>query len=210
MHYKKILFCGHGRAGKDEAAIFLGRITQLSYAGSFSWAALPHMAKVLGIHPCQAWEERHKNRQFWKDELDKLRLVDQCFLARLVIQSGDIAAGLRDIKEIEAVKAEGLFDRIVWVDRPGTPVDPTVTYRPEDCHETIVNPGPFGSTDPKDLAAYHLVLFEWAVDNHLPLKRTEETTDLLRRSRFYAWSLRRALDSSLAPFVPVVVKPISS
>lgn len=177
---KKLLFCGYGRAGKDEAAIFLGRITQLSYAGSFSWAALPHMAKLLGVHPCQAWEERHRQRQLWKDELDKLRLTDQCFLARLVIASGDVAAGLRDIKEINAVKAENLFDRIVWVDRPGTPVDPTVTYRPEDCHETIVNDG--------DLAQYHAKLFEWAVTNHLPLKFTQETITLFRSSKYYAWN----------------------
>ena len=201
--YKKILFCGFGRAGKDAAAIFLGRITQLRYAGSFSWAALPHMARVLGVHPCQAWEERHKHRQFWKDELDKLRLSDQCFLARCVVESGDIAAGLRDIKEIQAVKAEGLFDRIVWVDRPGTPVDLTVTYGPDDCHETVVNDG--------DLAQYHAKLFEWAVNNRLPLKRTDETVALLRASKFYAWTPRWPdADTCMAPFVPVVVKPIGS
>jgi len=185
MHYKKILFAGYGRAGKDEAAIFLGRITKLRYAGSFSWAGLPHMAEFLGVHPCQAWEERHKNRQLWKDELDHIRLVDQCCLARLVIASGDIAAGIRDIVEINAVKAEGLFDRIVWIDRPGTPVDPTVTFGPEDCHETIMNDG--------DLAQYHGKLFEWAVDNHLPLKRTEETVKLFRESKFYLWSTFSAI-----------------
>jgi len=206
MHYQKILFCGYGRAGKDEAAIFLGRITQLRYAGSFSWAGLPHMAKVLGVHPCQAWEQRHQQRQFWKDELDKLRLADQCHLARLVIQSGDIAAGLRDIAEINAVKAEKLFDRIVWVDRPGTPVDPTVTYGPDDCDETLSNDG--------TLEQYHAKLFAWAVKNHLPLKRTEETVKLLRSSEFYAWSRERVQNSSLAtflpPFVPVLVKPLGS
>jgi hypothetical protein len=183
MSLRKILFCGYGRAGKDEAAIFLGRITSLSYAGSFSWAGLPHMAKVLGVHPCQAWEQRHQQRQFWKDELDKVRLTDQCFLARLVIASGDIAAGLRDIAEINAVKAEHLFDRIVWVDRPGNAVDPTVTFSPADCDETIVNGG--------TLAEYHATLFAWAVDNEIPIKRTDETVALFRASKFYAWTDRR-------------------
>lgn len=212
MHYQTILFCGNGRAGKDEAAMFLGRITQLPYAGSFSWAALPHMAKVLGVHPCQAWEERHKKRQFWKDELDKLRLTDQCYLARLALATGSIAAGLRDVVEINAVKAEGLFDRIVWVDRPGVPVDPTVTFKPEDCHETIVNPGPYGEDTPENLAKYHDVLFSWAVDNHIPLKRTDETIALFRRSKYYAWAgcpagLRKE-PVPISPFVPVLVKPI--
>jgi len=176
---KKILFCGYGRTGKDAGAFFLSRITQLTYAGSFSWSALPHMSKFLGIHPQVAWDTRHQNREAWKQELDALRLADQCHLARLVVQSGDIAAGLRDIKEIKAVKAEGLFDRIVWVERPGTPRDFTVTYGPEDCDETIVNDG--------SLAQYHAKLFEWAVNNRLPLKRTEETEALFRASKYYAW-----------------------
>jgi len=167
MHYKKILFCGYGRAGKDEAAIYLGFITKLRYAGSFSWAGLPHMARVLDKHPCQAWEERHRDRQFWKDELDKLRLTDQCYLARLVVRSGDIGAGLRDIKEINAVKAEKLFDRIVWIDRPGNAVDPTVTFGPEDCDEVIVNDG--------TLDQYHTTLCAWALDNNLPMRINNET-----------------------------------
>jgi hypothetical protein len=194
MSYRKILFCGWGRAGKDEAAIFLGRITQLSYAGSFSWAGLPHMARVLDVHPCQAWEQRHAQRRFWKDELDKLRLADQCHLARLVIQSGDVAAGLRDLLEINAVKAERLFDRIVWIHRPGTPVDPTVTFTELDCDEVIVNDD--------TLESYHDKLFAWAVNNHLPLKRTDETVALLRKSEFYAWNTNRVQNSVLEPFLP--------
>jgi hypothetical protein len=183
----KILFCGYGRAGKDEAAAFIGRITKLRYAGSFSWAALPHMAAVLGVHPMVAWDTRHQNREVWKRELDKFRQIDQCKLARMVLEQGEVAAGLRDKLEIDAVKAEGLFDHIIWVDRPGTPVDPTVTYGPEDCHETIVNPGPFLSVDPEDLERYHAKLFEWAVRRSLPLKRTPETEKLFRNSRFYCW-----------------------
>jgi hypothetical protein len=138
------------------------------------------MARVLGVHPCQAWEERRKNRELWKQELDFIRTTDQCFLARLVVESGDIAAGLRDIKEIQAVKAEGLFDRIIWIDRPGIPVDPTVTYGPEDCDEVLLNDG--------TLEQYHAKLFEWAVNNLLPLKKTNETVELFRQSRFYAFA----------------------
>lgn len=156
----KILFCGFGRAGKDTAAMYLAKITGLRYAGSFSWAALPHMAKFLGQHPCQAWEERHQNRQLWKDELDRLRSVDQCFLARRVIEEGDVAAGLRDKKEIDAVRIEGLFDHIIWIHRPGTPVDPTVTYTPEDCDSAIINSG--------TLEDFHVKIQNWAV-LHQPL-----------------------------------------
>lgn len=150
----KVLLCGYGRCGKDSGAIYLAKITGLRYAGSFSWSALPYMAKILGQHQCQAWEERHANRELWKRELDHLRELDQCYLAREVLKTGDIAAGLRDIKEINAVKKEGLFDHILWIDRPGTPVDPTVTYGPADCDETIWNDG--------TLEDYHNALRDWA------------------------------------------------
>lgn len=157
----KILFCGYGRAGKDTAAMFLAKVTGLRYAGSFSWAALPHMAKFLNQHPCQAWEQRHQNRQLWKDELDRLRSTDQCFLARRVIEEGDVAAGLRDKKEIEAVRIERLFNHIVWVHRPGTPVDPTVTYTAGDCDSYIANQG--------TLEEFYTAIEQWAAQHQIPL-----------------------------------------
>jgi hypothetical protein len=134
--------------------MFLAKLTGLRYAGSFSWAALPMMAKILNEHPCQAWEQRHQKREIWKRELDAIREKDQCFLAREVLKTGDIAAGLRDKKEIDAVRAEKLFDHILWVDRLGTPVDPTVTYRPSDCDEVVWNDG--------SLEEYHNSLTYWA------------------------------------------------
>lgn len=124
----KILFCGYGRAGKDESAAYLAKITGLRYAGSFSWAALPYVAARLGQHPQVAWETRHQHRKQWYDYCNDLRLADPTILARMVIAQGDIAAGIRDKVELEAVKAAGLFDRIVWIDRPGIPQDPTVTF----------------------------------------------------------------------------------
>lgn len=138
---KKILFVGYGRAGKDEAASYVSAKTQLRYAGSFSWAALPHMAEFLGQHPQVAWDNRHKHRELWKTELDRLRTVDQCFLARKVLATGEVTAGLRDKAEIDAVKAEKLFDHIIWITRPGIPVDPTVTFSPVDCDILIHNDG---------------------------------------------------------------------
>lgn len=128
----KILFVGWGRAGKDEAASYLAKITGLRYAGSFSWAALPYMAARLGVHPQLAWEQRHANRDIWKSYCDELRKVDQTLLARWALQSGDICAGLRDQIELDAVKAAGLFDKIIWIQRYDIPEDPTVTFKWND------------------------------------------------------------------------------
>ena len=159
---KKILFVGWGRAGKDEAAFYVSTKTQLRYAGSFSWAALPHMAEFLGLHPQVAWDTRHQHRETWKRELDRLREQDQCFLARKVLATGEVTAGLRDKAEIDAVKAEKLFDHIVWIDRPGIPVDPTVTFTQADCDVMIQNKG--------TLADFHETL-DWLIGVlNLPLK----------------------------------------
>lgn len=139
----KILFVGWGRAGKDEAAAHLAKITGLRYAGSFSWAALPYMAARLGIHPQVAWETRRQNRELWKQYCDELRRVDQTLLARMALQSGDICAGLRDQIELDAVYAANLFDKIIWIERPGIPPDPTVTFTSQDIaiDEPICNLG---------------------------------------------------------------------
>lgn len=159
---KRILFVGYGRAGKDEAAFYISSKTPLRYAGSFSWAALPHMANFLGLHPQVAWDTRSKHRETWKNELDRLRKTDQCFLARKVLATGEVTAGLRDKAEIDAVKAEKLFDHIIWIHRPGIPVDPTVTFGPQDCDFCLYNNG--------TLDDFHKLLDRLIHELDLPLK----------------------------------------
>lgn len=159
----KILFVGWGRAGKDEAAAYLAKITGLRYAGSFSWAALPYMAARLGVHPQLAWEQRRANREIWKKYCDELRVVDQTLLARMALQSGDICAGLRDKIEIDAVHAAGLFDHIIWVDRLGVPRDNTVTF--ERDHPAITQWVPNHHT----LVDFHNTLITLCDDLGLPV-----------------------------------------
>lgn len=186
MHYKTILFCGWGRAGKDEGVTFLSRITSLRYTGSTSWAALPDMAKMLGLHPQVAWETRHQRRMEWYHGCNKIREAGPTTLIKRCLEQGELCAGIRDKAEIEAAKAERLFDRIVWVARPGTEKDPTVVFGPEDCDEIILNNG--------SLEHYHDKLFEWAVKAKLPLVKTDETIALFRRSRFYSWHGERVFN----------------
>jgi len=157
----KILFCGYGRAGKDEAAAYLARITGLRYAGSFSWAALPYVAARLGQHPQVAWETRHDHRNQWYNYCNDLRASDPTILARMVIAQGDIAAGLRDKVELDAVKAAKLFDHIIWIERAGNPQDPTVTFSARDCHHYLPNDG--------TLAQFHRELENFAAFMNIPL-----------------------------------------
>lgn len=157
----KILFCGYGRAGKDEAAAYLAKITGLRYAGSFSWAALPYVAARLGQHPQVAWETRHQHREKWYQYCNDLRASDPTILARLVLAGGDVAAGLRDKVELDAVKAAKLFDCIVWIERGGNLQDPTVTFAARDCQDYLLNDG--------TLAQFHQEIKDWAAFRNIPL-----------------------------------------
>lgn len=130
MNPSKVLFVGYGQAGKDEAAQFCELHLGLRYTGSTSWHAKEDVAKVLGIHPMTAWENRHKNRKIWYEQCNVIRAHDPTELVQRALRSGDICSGLRD--KVELLAAAPLFDVIVWVDRPGTPVDPTVTFTKRD------------------------------------------------------------------------------
>lgn len=138
---RNILIVGHGRSGKDTAADLLHGKGRLLNAGSLSWHALPFMAKELGITPQKAWDERHAKRQFWKDHLDTLRAHDTLFLVKLALKHGNIVTGLRAREEMDAAQASGLFSSIVWIERPGTPVDPTVCFGPQDSTDILHNTG---------------------------------------------------------------------
>ena len=126
----RVLFVGWGRSGKDEAAQFAELHLGLRYAGSTSWAAKEEVAKALGVHPQIAYDNRHRNRQFWKDHCDWLRRDDPALLVKWALKTGEICTGCRDKVEIYA--AAPLFDHLVWVHRPGTPEDFTVTFTVHD------------------------------------------------------------------------------
>lgn len=128
--YARICIIGHGRHGKDEAAMTLHRRGNFLYAGSTSWQALPFIAEHLGLPQQIAWDTRHQHRQYWKDWCDEFRRDDPLRLVKLALRTANIVAGVRDLVEIEAVRDSGLFDSILWVNRLGVPLDPTVSYDP--------------------------------------------------------------------------------
>lgn len=147
----KILFVGYGRSGKDEAAQFCESHLSMSYGGSTSWAAKEDVARELGVHPMTAWETRHKNREFWKSYCDYLRRDNPSLLIERSLSQGNVIAGIRDkVEFIDAVQKK-LFDCIVWVERPGTPVDPTVTFTKED----VLAAGGVVLLNNGDLKEYH-------------------------------------------------------
>lgn len=164
---KRILVVGFGRAGKDESAMMLSQITKIPYAGSTSWAAKELVAKRLRLHPQVAWETRHQRREEWKAICDDIRKHDQTKLVRLALETvneekssgllagwSGIVAGCRDKVELFAAKEQKIFDSILWIERPGTPPDSTVTFTKDDCDEVIYNDA--------GLIHLHSKLFLWA------------------------------------------------
>jgi hypothetical protein len=134
---KTLCIGGWGRSGKDEAARTLHGIGPMKFCGSTSWQALPFLAAKLGVPPQIAWDERHNNRQFWKDYCDWLRRDDPALLIKLALEAGNIVSGIRDKVEIQAAIRENMFDAVLWITRPGVPEDPTFTWGPQDfpgCH----------------------------------------------------------------------------
>jgi hypothetical protein len=172
----RILIVGWGRAGKDCAAEYLGKISTIPYAGSTSWAAKGLVAAVLGLHPQVAWETRHQRRMEWKQICDDLRFHDPCRLIRLALWDHPlghgIVAGCRDKIELDASRRHQVFDRILWIDRLNTPKDPTVTFGPEDCDEIIYNNG--------TLEAFYLTLSQWADRNGILRVPSTPTIDKIR------------------------------
>ena len=182
---KKVLFVGWGRTGKDEAAQFAELHLGLRYGGSFSWHAKDDVAKAMGVHPMTAWETRHQHRKFWYDECNKIRAVNITELAERALATGDICAGLRDKPELKAVFDKNLFDEVVWIERPGTPEDFTVTFTRQDVINSS-NAGTFGSIiyNNGTLEEYHRSIIRLFNRIDQPVKPSDYARSLMPRSFF--------------------------
>jgi hypothetical protein len=158
MGLSSLALCGYGRAGKDEAAKYLIQAYGYGYSGSASRLALPLIAVAIDQPAVDVWSSRHLHRKYWFEWLNEFRRDDPSLLARMCLGVSDLVVGIRDHRELADAKAKKLCDKFIWIDRPGVPVDPTLTYTKEDCETVIVNPGDIRNPDPGDLENYHCVL----------------------------------------------------
>ena len=128
-----VAFVGWGRSGKDTAAEIWCRHHGVAFNGGCSYAALPLLSLALDVVPAKAWSERHLQRGFWFHWLNRFRDGDNAsLLVRMALGEADCSAGIRSRAELEACVEQGVIQRVVWIERPGTPVDPTVEYTRED------------------------------------------------------------------------------
>jgi hypothetical protein len=136
-----IAIVGPGRSGKDEVAQALDGKGPFKWCGSLSWYALPFISRALGVTEQACWDNRHKHRGLWYEFCNWLRREDPCFLIRRALKKGNVVSGIRDVVEIDRAIEDQLFDAILWVERPETPVDPTLTYGKEKATDVLHNTG---------------------------------------------------------------------
>jgi len=159
-------FVGHGRHGKDECCRIWSELTGGKNAGTLSQYlvnVVPEYLNTLGteqilrriegadrvmastfdrktiIDTISDFENRHAYRPIWMAAGNWARRDDPAALIKLALKHGEITGGVRGKPEIQAGRS--LLDLIVWVDRPGYPVDPTMEYGPEEADVTIRNDG---------------------------------------------------------------------
>lgn len=150
----KLAICGPGRCGKDTVAEWLGRNTRMRYkAGTSLWAAPLVFERMLAAGydyttVVDCWSDRHNHRQLWAETIGDINRDDPVKLYRDCLAEQDLLTGLRWRHELQAVRAAGLVDFWVWIERPGR-YDPTQEYGPEECDVMIYNGGTLDDLDAK-------------------------------------------------------------
>jgi len=117
----KLLILGDARHGKDTFAQILADCWGLKFCSSSLFCAekviMPVLAEKYGYKTVQeCFDDRVNHRAEWKELIFSYNQPDLTRLSKSILAENDVYVGMREIKELEACKAEGLFDLIVWVD----------------------------------------------------------------------------------------------
>lgn len=159
MMRKKLLIIGHSRHGKDTVAEYLRDYFGYNFISSSEYvgrrAVWPKIAteKVVPLFRCsdyyssfeECFEDRHNHRKFWADTISAYNTPDKTRTSVEMLEDGyDMYVGMRRRDELEAVKAAGIFDYIIWVDRsellPDEDLD-SMELVPEDADLVVDNNG---------------------------------------------------------------------
>jgi dephospho-CoA kinase len=146
----KLLILGHAQHGKDTAAEYLQQAYGVTFESSslvacreFLWedAATQGMPYAT---PEALYLNRDKHRQWMYEKIHAYNTPDRTALARLILKDHDCYCGMRHKEELDACKAAGLFDLILWIDaskrKPAEPSTST-TVTPDDADVVIDNNG---------------------------------------------------------------------
>lgn len=135
----KLMILGYARHGKDTVADILVNTFGLKKEDSSQFAGkqvmMPYFASKGLFYPdwSACYADRANHRKEWFEQIKAYNTPDEARLAREIYEVSDIYVGIRRKEEFQAVKAEGLFNYSIWVDRsklmPAEPTDSNTMTR---------------------------------------------------------------------------------
>lgn len=117
------MILGYARHGKDTVAEILRDNLKLTFVSSSFAAAEKVMVPFLAAKGItyasldECYVDRINHRQDWFEQISAYNTPDGARLAREIYKDNDIYVGMRNERELETVRKEGLYDYSIWVDR---------------------------------------------------------------------------------------------
>lgn len=179
----KLLIIGHGRHGKDELAEFFVKNHGMKAESSSMAAARIFLYDVLkdkyGYKTFEeCYEDRHNHRSEWFDLITEYNKDDKCRLAREIMKDSDIYVGMRSSEEIKACKEAKIFDKVLWIDRPGYPLEQEDSFNItiNDADASVLNDGSLEDLGKK--VDVYMLMYELTCkmsdEDGLPVKAPDE------------------------------------
>lgn len=149
FHGKQIYIVGHGRHGKDTVAEILRDDYGLKFTAS-SWfmagkVVFPALKNKYGYKSvAECFDDRHNHRAEWFDLIDKAN-PNGTELSEAIFKENEVYIGIRNKRELDAVKADSRFNPLViWVDaskRAQPEPESSMTIKQKDADYTLDNNG---------------------------------------------------------------------
>lgn len=117
----RLIITGFKDHGKDTASTLFEQMYGAKVANSSMIACIEFIYDKLkdkygytSIAKCHA--DRINHRAEWYDMICEYNTPDKTSLAKLIFAENNIYNGIRCIKELNAIKAAGMVDHVIWVD----------------------------------------------------------------------------------------------
>lgn len=129
----KILIIGHARHGKDTIAEFIRDLFGLNFESSSVAASRIFLFdKLKELYGYQSFEEcfidRVNHRAEWYDLIVEYNKDDKARLAKEILKASQMYVGMRDHKEIQECKKQGIFNLILGVYNPRVELEPKSSF----------------------------------------------------------------------------------
>ena len=118
----KLLIIGYGRHGKDTVCELLRDIHGYTFESSSKFCSKQFIFNNLkdkynynSENECFA--DRHNHREEWYNAICEYNKDDAATLGFEIFKEYSIYCGLRNKAEFHAMKNQGIFDYVIWVDR---------------------------------------------------------------------------------------------